>query len=189
MNKTLIKWIIVPGFVIALGAAASLTRPAQGAHRAAESRLLQIVLLVGMKEGTSEPQHIPENTASALKDIETFLPYRSYQHIDTSLIRTNGDARGELKGIGDRDYHFNISFNTESGKDGDRLAFRVFRIGENPVVPRPPGGKGDPQAAPRAPRDVISTSFTVDVGETIVVGTSKLDGGDRALLVLLTVIP
>jgi hypothetical protein len=30
---------------------------------------------------------------------------------------------------------------------------------------------------------------SVDVGETIVVGTSKLNGGKQGLLVLLTVIP
>jgi hypothetical protein len=36
---------------------------------------------------------------------------------------------------------------------------------------------------------IISTSFTMDLGETVVVGTSRLKGGDKALIALLTAVP
>jgi hypothetical protein len=36
---------------------------------------------------------------------------------------------------------------------------------------------------------VIDTSFTMDVGETVVVGTSRLKGGTKALIALLTAVP
>jgi hypothetical protein len=36
-------------------------------------------------------------------------------------------------------------------------------------------------------RPLIRTSFSMDVGETVVVGTSRLDG-DKALIVLLTAV-
>lgn len=36
---------------------------------------------------------------------------------------------------------------------------------------------------------MIDTSFTMDVGETVVVGTSRLKGGSRALIALLTAVP
>lgn len=40
-----------------------------------------------------------------------------------------------------------------------------------------------------APRQkIIDTSFTMDVGETVVVGTSRLKGGNRALIALLTAV-
>ena len=38
-------------------------------------------------------------------------------------------------------------------------------------------------------RNVIATSFTVTVGETLVVGTSKLNGSGQALIVLFTAMP
>jgi hypothetical protein len=41
--------------------------------------------------------------------------------------------------------------------------------------------------APRSP--VMDTSFTMGVGETVVVGTSRLKGGSRALIALLTAVP
>ncbi len=36
---------------------------------------------------------------------------------------------------------------------------------------------------------VIDTSFTMDVGETVVVGTSRMKGGSKALIALLTAVP
>jgi hypothetical protein len=38
-------------------------------------------------------------------------------------------------------------------------------------------------------RTVIDTSFAMDVGETVVVGTSRVRGGDKALIALLTAVP
>jgi hypothetical protein len=38
-------------------------------------------------------------------------------------------------------------------------------------------------------RAVIDTSFTMDLGETVVVGTSRLKAGTRALIALLTAVP
>jgi len=38
-------------------------------------------------------------------------------------------------------------------------------------------------------RPVINTSFSMDVGETVVVGTSRLSGNSKALIALLTAVP
>jgi hypothetical protein len=35
---------------------------------------------------------------------------------------------------------------------------------------------------------IISTGFTMEIGETVVVGTSRLRGGDKALIALLTAV-
>jgi hypothetical protein len=47
----------------------------------------------------------------------------------------------------------------------------------------------DSRAARREGRVVIDTSFTMDVGETVVVGTSRLKGGGKALIAILTASP
>jgi hypothetical protein len=44
------------------------------------------------------------------------------------------------------------------------------------------------QRGGRAARALLDTSFTMDVGETVVVGTSRLAGGDKALIALLTAV-
>jgi hypothetical protein len=38
-------------------------------------------------------------------------------------------------------------------------------------------------------RSIIDTTFFMDVGETVVVGTSRIRGGDKALIALLTAVP
>jgi hypothetical protein len=38
-------------------------------------------------------------------------------------------------------------------------------------------------------RSVIDTTFSMDIGETVVVGTSRMRGGDKALIALLTAVP
>jgi len=46
-----------------------------------------------------------------------------------------------------------------------------------------------PAAAPRAPVSLLRTSFAAELGKTVVVGSSRLNGGDRALIVLFTALP
>ena len=46
-----------------------------------------------------------------------------------------------------------------------------------------------PPRRPGASRAVIDASFRMDVGETVVVGTSRVKGGEKALIALLTAVP
>ena len=47
-------------------------------------------------------------------------------------------------------------------------------------------GEGEAEPFLGDSRTVLSSQFGIDVGETVVVGTSRLNGGDSALVVLLT---
>jgi len=58
----------------------------------------------------------------------------------------------------------------------DRLSMQVAAARE---AARPPFASG---------RRIIDTSFSMDVGETVVVGTSRLGGGDKAIIALLTAV-
>jgi hypothetical protein len=58
----------------------------------------------------------------------------------------------------------------------DRLSAQLAAAREGA---RPSSGPG---------RRIIDTSFGMDVGETVVVGTSRLGGGDRAIIALLTAV-
>jgi hypothetical protein len=73
----------------------------------------------------------------------------------------------------------------------DQMFVDAFDLTEESSTPRPPSEakKGEPGVAPHAPRELIATSFSLKKGETIVVGTSKIDGTDEALVVLLTAVP
>jgi len=182
-----IRTLALLPLLLALTVVPLIAAQGQGGRPVRESHLIQVVLLLGKTDGSSSTANLPKNTLQTLKDVETFLPYKSYQLLDTSLIRSNGHASSVLHGPSGREFNLQLAFETKMGENGQRLAFQVFRIDTPPEAPRAP--MGEPGVAPRAPGPILSSSFAVDVGETIVVGTSKLNGGKEALLVLLTVLP
>jgi hypothetical protein len=51
------------------------------------------------------------------------------------------------------------------------------------------GARSSAAMTPQARSSIIDTSFTMDVGETVVVGTSRLKGGTKAIIALLTAVP
>lgn len=55
--------------------------------------------------------------------------------------------------------------------------------------PAPAATTAAPTPPPTVAENLLSTSFSIRKGETVVVGTSKLRGNDQALVVLLTALP
>ncbi len=155
----------------------------------AESYMFQTVLLVGSTEGKSDLSGVPANVVEALDDVTQFLPYKNCRLIDASLIRSNGEARGLLKGPEGRDFELMFEFR---GDQSGELHIRSFGIDTLVAEPQhrtvTENGKTKIEREPPrwVRRNVIATSFTIKVGETIVVGTSKLNGTGEALIVLFT---
>lgn len=156
------------------------------------TRLFQIVVLVASPQGTDSLADLPANTRTAVEDVRSFLPFRSYRAVDTALVRTAKVARTVMKGADDAEYQVS------------------FSIGPRPA-PLPPGA-GRPEESARAaaasvidvrfevlglaatkerPTEadiVMTTSFSAEPGKTVVVGSSRLGGGD-ALVFLFTALP
>ncbi len=151
---------------------------------------VQTVLLVGSTEGESDLTGVPANVIEALGDATRFLPYKYCRLIDASILRSSGEARGLLSGPDGKDFELSFSFHPTD--DPDTLMVRSFGIDTLVAEPRDrvimeDGKHRIEHSPPRwVRRNVISTSFTVKVGETIVVGTSKLNGNGEALIVLFT---
>ena len=61
--------------------------------------------------------------------------------------------------------------------------------GSAPGTPAAAPAPGQPTPPPTLAENLIATSFSIRKGETVVVGTSKLQGSDPALVVLLTALP
>ena len=185
--KSKLRWLI-PILLISLTAPISSAQPeSRSESQGSDTWLLQVVLLVGRTSGPPGIESIPVNAHKAIEDIRDFLPYKSYEHLDTVLIRSAGHSRGMLKSPSGGEYQVSMGFRVDRREEGVRLNFQNFDLRSEA---RPPRGRGLAEGeAPRPPENVISTTFSVEVGETIVVGTSRLNGGDQALIVLLTAIP
>ncbi|HVT61131.1 MAG TPA: hypothetical protein VHR45_22395 [Thermoanaerobaculia bacterium] len=159
---------------------------------APRTQSFQLTLLIGDSRGDGPPPELPKAAQKALEDMRDFLPFKHFQLLDMAWMRTTRSADARLVGAEGRPYQVQLSFRRVGDPAAKELLMEEFRIHEEPgSLPAPePARAGAPAAAaPRPPERLINTSFGIHVGETVVVGTSKLDGGDRALVVLLTAVP
>jgi hypothetical protein len=155
----------------------------------AESYMFQTVLLVGSAEGKSDLSGVPANVVEALDDATKFLPYKNCRLIDVSLVRSNGDARALLNGPEGRDFELMFDFREDQSGTLQIRGFGIDTLVAQPqdrVVTENGKTKIEHDPPRWVRRNVIATSFTIEVGETIVVGTSKLNGTGEALIVLFT---
>lgn len=146
---------------------------------------IQILLLsASLKPGTTAGPEIPENAQKALNDLKKFLPFKSYQVVDGAwLSATEGKtAQGRLAGSGGATYKVALRFRSTGEGESRSLFVDAFDLEQEIVVQMQEGPKF-------GGRDLINTTFSIKEGETIVVGTSKADGADGALVVLLTAVP
>lgn len=184
--------------------------PAVAQPEVPETKLVQINLMAASKAGNTDLTDLPGNTRKAIEDIKDFLPFESYRILDTSLVRAlvpshRGVSRGPSRIFmrGPDDSKLEVQMSLAAG-EGESEVF-VHRFDVRPSVmdrlrtaaPAPEKlMQNDPDAPVVAPRadliesgPLISTSFTAEVGQTVVVGSSRLNGGDDALIVLFTALP
>jgi hypothetical protein len=142
-----------------------------------------LLLLLGETQGTGQPDSISAPARKALADIKDFLPYKAYRVLDTQWVAgsDNGISNGGLRGLDDQNYQFVLrTFSpnpvAKPGTPDGALTRAQFRL----VFSRPAGDKVDTTT-------VLDNSFNITAGETVVVGTSRVQG-ERALVVLLTAV-
>ncbi|HEX3126180.1 MAG TPA: hypothetical protein VH394_02525 [Thermoanaerobaculia bacterium] len=132
----------------------------------------QLVLLAASPKPNGAPPTLAPGAQKALDDIREFLPFKSYRILDASLIRVTQDdvAQGRIAGLGGTSYKVGLRFRA-GGVDGKKLVLDGFGLDD------------------QADHDLIQTSFAMDVGETVVVGTSTVSGSEEALVAILTAVP
>jgi hypothetical protein len=148
------------------------------------SHMFQVVLLIGSSEASGDVGDVPENATQALDDIRGFLPYQSYKMLDVGIFRSDGHYSGMLNGPEGNDFRVSFRFSAQGGGDPKTLFVNAFDLTDV----TPPSKQIRLSGAPEVTRDLLQASFSAEVGETVVVGTSKLNGTGNALLVLFTAI-
>lgn len=127
---------------------------------------LVLTLALADMEQFKSGEFLP-GAAKAIADLKDFLPYKSYRPLDTVFVIGFGTPNHPVKGQDGRPYELRIR----------PLATPAANLHLQLMDPNPP--------TPNALKWVIDTGVKLDPGETVVVGTSRIDG-TRALLVLVT---
>jgi len=153
----------------------------------------QLVLLTADFDGSSVFEHVPANARKALEDLRNFLPYKSYRLLDMAWMRSSAFAEAQLSGPSGVALTAGLRFETSS-RDPDRIDIEHFVL--RPQHPHADLLKSTSkeeaataEALARSSRPILESSFDMKAGETVVVGTAKLDGPSRALVVILSALP
>ena len=136
------------------------------------TQVFQLVLLAAGNKPNGPAPTLSEGAQKALDDTRKFLPFTHYRMLDTALLRVTQDdvAQAQISGLNASRYKVAMRFRA-GGADGKALFVDGFGLDESNE------------------RDLIQTSFSMNVGETVVVGTSSVGGGQDSLVAILTALP
>jgi len=124
------------------------------------------IFLLKAKDDVADGPGLPAGAEAALQELRALLPFKGYELLDSTLVRSSGRADVSL----DSNYAIEFAFRSGPGKEKPlQLDFLLYSKLANGGVPRH-----------------METSFSMDIGETVVVGTSRPFEEDEALVVLLT---
>jgi hypothetical protein len=145
------------------------------------TRSFQIIVLSADRSDDASVD-IPANVQQALDDVREFLPYTRFNVLGSGWIRTSG--YGEMTLPGPMELSAELDFRPTTDPTAPLLVER-FSVYRRSSVNVPVEGGYTTQFTNRG---ILQTTFTIDPGETVVVGTSKLNGDDTAVVVLLTAV-
>lgn len=143
-----------------------------------ETHLFGVILLQGTNQAITESQPLAPKTLKVLEEVRDFLPYKNFKLLDSSFIRSDRDANFRLKGPNNHTYSAEMRFSAHP-EQKDLLQVHNFQIAE--LVDQVVGGKETKYVI-----NHIETSFSIKIGETIVVGTSRVNSGEEAVIVLFS---
>jgi hypothetical protein len=136
------------------------------------SQTFQLVILAAGNKPNGPVPALTPGAQKALDDIKGFLPFKHYRVLDTVFLRvTQGEvAQAQVAGLLGNTYELIVRFQA-GGLEGKQLFLNSFILKE---------GKDE---------NLISTSFSMNAGETVVVGTSAAPPSEEALVAILTALP
>jgi len=177
-----------------LRAARSPASVPQGA--ASEERLLDAQWILGSERASTRLRGLDEQEYQLTLRSGTYVGQLrvTFQLLepgstDAALYAADeGQRRAQLAGMQDRIRQLEQEAAGIRARDGANAQRGVQVIDAQIAEIRKQMAATESAATISRGRSVIDTSFTMDIGETVVVGTSRVRGGDKALIALLTAV-
>jgi hypothetical protein len=149
--------------------------------RMPETRAFHIIVLSASPQGIMSPE-VPESARAALEDVSDFLPFKGFAVLGSGWIRTSSQGRTTLAGT--VEFIAELAFRPTTDATAP-LLIEEFNVFQSKLTTMTVDGAPTQQYRRSG---TLETTFTITPGETVVVGTSKLNGDDSAVIVLLTAV-
>ena len=118
-----------------------------------------------------------------IRELQNLLKYKAYTLLDASLLRAMDGADSEVR-IGDKaDFEFWIRPKVVRDERASTIQMEV-RLRQIRIASLPPNAvSSKPEYITT---DLIGTTLNIKSGDKTVVGVSKLDGGDKGLILIIS---
>ncbi len=164
------------------------------------------VVLIVSSTAADHPltDNIPADARKALEDMKAFLPFKSYRLFGTGEVAAQRGQPATLRISGGDNQTFDVTIARDAPPlliySADAMRAKIQDNGNGPrsdppaprlsltFMLRDASGVSAAQPVVVSTPSMINTLVAMDVGETIVVGTSRARGS-RGLLALLTALP
>ncbi|MEW6455885.1 MAG: hypothetical protein AB1410_04125 [Acidobacteriota bacterium] len=121
-----------------------------------------------------------------IKEIKSLLRYKAFKVLDTSFIRGN-DRGSSLLTLGGADNEFKLILTPKYIKEEKEEIIQMeINLAKIKVTVAKTGLVGAPPEERRDSITLLNTNLTIKPGERTVVGVSRMDGGDKGLILIIS---
>ena len=167
------------------GSAAAQDKPSQASKPDPAQQLagFHVVLLAADDKSGPGVQGVTPAVANALQEVQQFLPFKNYRLLDSTLIRGAEGGKTRLNGVSGTVY--SMLFARLSVRRTDR---NVYSVSFYLAVPEEVLASHYNPVVAKSIEPVLSSQLNLSVGETVVVGTSRISA-ESGLVAILTALP
>ena len=144
-----------------------------------------VVLLLAHNNPGPPLAEVPQAVVKALQDVTQFLPFKNYSLLDSAIIRGANGGTTLLDGPSEGAERRPLIATIES----TALTKPTVRVLIRDNSPQQRFGRGPVDFKNRELTVILDTTFVIESGETVVVGTSRFSSPSHALVVILTALP
>ncbi len=149
--------------------------------------LFTVDLILGsMNPGQEKTQDKKLASDPVIKELKRVLNYKNFKRIDTSLLRVQDGKYSEQR-IGGDGLDFDLRLTPRHVKEEREDKFQLgVRLRQRIKAQREKTDKGIVTLSGARRLNLISTTLAIKSGERTVIGVSRLDGGDRGLILIIS---
>ena len=146
-----------------------------------------IQFTVQLVQGSTGPDERPDDPIRedpVIRELRQLIKFRSFSLLDTSYVRALDRQLSQVS-LG-RTADLRLDLVPKCIKEDNEQLIQVeatlYKIGFPSLMPTPQG----PQNLAPAPKTLVNSNFTMKSGEKTVVGISRMEGGDKALILIIS---
>jgi len=120
-----------------------------------------------------------------IRELRNLLKYKFYSLLDTSMVRAMDNTESEVRMGNTGDLEFSVMPKVIKDEKSPLIQMWV-RLRQVREDPRAAVGLVEPAKAERTVADLVTTTINIKPGDKTVVGVSKLDGGGKGLILIIS---